>query len=64
MASFWQWKGEGKSREKRKDKHTYSITTTTDTGGDIITHFQVNAEDKDEAALMGAIEGSRENKKR
>ena len=39
----------------------YSITTTTDTGGDIITHFQVNAEDKDEAALMGAIEGSREN---
>lgn len=39
----------------------YSVTTSTDTGGDILTNFQVNPEDNDEAALKGAIEGSREN---
>lgn len=38
----------------------YSVTTTTDVGSDIITHFQVNEEDNDPAALGGAIEGSRE----
>ena len=37
----------------------YSITTTTDVGHDIVTHFQVNAEDNDAAALLEAIEGSR-----
>jgi transposase len=37
----------------------YSITTTTDTKADVITHFQVNAQDNDGAALIEAIEGSR-----
>ncbi len=39
----------------------FSITTTTDVGHDIVTHFQVNAEDNDAAALPKAIEGSRQN---
>lgn len=39
----------------------YSITTTTDVGHDIIAHFQLNAEDNDSAALLEAIEGSRQN---
>jgi len=39
----------------------FSITTTTDVGHDIVTHFQVNAEDDDAAALPEAIEGSRQN---
>jgi transposase len=38
----------------------YSITTATDTGADVVTHFQVNAHNDDESALMEAIEGSRE----
>jgi transposase len=37
----------------------FSITTTTDVSHDIVTHFQVNAEDNDVAALTEAIEGSR-----
>lgn len=45
----------------REQNPAYSVTTTTDTANDIISHFQVNARDDDEAALMGAIEGSREN---
>ncbi len=36
----------------------FSITTTTDVGHDIVTHFQVNAEDNDAGALPEAIEGS------
>ena len=36
----------------------YCITTTTDVGHDIITHFQVNAEDNGSAALLEAIGGS------
>jgi len=39
----------------------YSITTRADVGHDIITHFQLNAEDNDSAALLEAIEGSRQN---
>jgi transposase len=39
----------------------FSITTTTDVGHDIVTHFQVNAEDNDTAALAEALEGSRQN---
>jgi len=39
----------------------YSITTTTDVANDIVTHFQVNAQDNDPAALGPAVEGSREN---
>lgn len=39
----------------------YSITTTTDTKRDIITHFQVNPQEDDGAALKGSIEGSRDN---
>ena len=39
----------------------FSITTTTDVGHDIVTHFQVNAEHNDAAALPSAIEGSRQN---
>jgi transposase len=39
----------------------YSITTTTDVGHDIITHFQLNAEDNDSGALLQAIEGSQQN---
>jgi len=39
----------------------YSITTTTDVAHDIITHFQLNAEDNDSAALLEAVEGSRQN---
>jgi transposase len=39
----------------------YCITTTTDVGSDIITHFQLNAQDNDSAALLEAIEGSRQN---
>ncbi len=38
----------------------YSVTTTVDVGTDIITHFQVNEQDNDSAALLGAVEGSRE----
>ena len=38
----------------------FSITTTTDVGHDIVTHFQVNAENNDAAALTQALEGSRE----
>jgi restriction endonuclease Mrr len=38
---------------------TFSITTTTDVGHDIVTHFQMNAENYDAAALPEAIEGSR-----
>lgn len=33
----------------------YCITTTTDVGHDIITHFEVNAEDNDSAVLLEAI---------
>jgi transposase len=44
----------------REQNPAYSVTTTTDTANDIITHFQVNPQDDDEAVLMGAIEGSRE----
>jgi len=44
----------------REKNPAYSITTATDTGSDIITHFQVNAQDNDEAALMEAINGSQE----
>ena len=44
------------------EKNTaFSITTTTDVEHDIVTHFQVNAEDNDTAALAEAIEGSRQN---
>jgi transposase len=39
----------------------YSITTATDVRHDIITHFQLNAEDNDSAALLEAVEGSRQN---
>jgi transposase len=39
----------------------FSITTTTDVGHDIVTHFQVNAEDNDAAVLPEAIEGSLQN---
>jgi transposase len=39
----------------------YSVTTTTDVGGDIVTHFQVNEQDNDSGALLGAVEGSRES---
>jgi len=39
----------------------YSVTTCTDVGGDIITHFQVNEQDNDTAALLAAVEGSRES---
>ena len=45
----------------REQNPAYSVTTTTDTANDIISHFQVNPQDDDGAALMGAIEGSREN---
>jgi transposase len=38
----------------------YSVTTATDAGSDIITHFQVNAEDHDAQVLLEAVEGSRE----
>ncbi len=39
----------------------FSITTTTDVSHDIVTHFQVNANNNDAAALPEAIEGSRQN---
>lgn len=39
----------------------FSLTTATDVGHDIVTHFQVNEEDNDPAALPEAIEGSRRN---
>lgn len=39
----------------------FSITTTTDVGHDIVTHFQVNAEDNDAAVLSASIEGSHQN---
>jgi hypothetical protein len=39
----------------------FSIATTTDVGHDIVTHFQVIAEDNDAAALPEAIEGSHQN---
>jgi transposase len=38
----------------------YSITTTTDVGHDIVTHIQVNEQNNDVAALLPAVEGSRE----
>jgi len=38
----------------------YSITTTTDVANDIVTHIQVNAQDNDAAALLPAVEGSRQ----
>jgi transposase len=44
----------------REQNPAYSITTATDTGADVVTHFQVNAHNDDESALMEAIEGSRE----
>jgi transposase len=44
----------------REQNPAYSITTATDTAADVITHFQVNGQDDDEAALFEAIEGSRE----
>jgi transposase len=43
----------------REQNPAYSITTATDTAADVITHFQVNARNDDEAALMDAIKGSR-----
>jgi len=45
----------------REQNPAYSITTATDTAADVITHFQVNGQDDDEAALMEAIEGSGES---
>lgn len=39
---------------------SYSTTTGTDSKADIITHYQVNESDNDCAALLPAIEGSRE----
>jgi transposase len=39
----------------------YSVTTAADAGSDIITHFQLNAEDRDAQVLLEAIEGSRES---
>lgn len=45
----------------REQNPAYSITTATDTAADVVTHFQVNARDDDEAALMQAIEGSQES---
>ena len=44
----------------REQNPAYSVSTATDTANDIITHFQVNAHNDDEGALMGVIEGSRE----
>jgi transposase/IS5 family transposase len=38
----------------------YSVTTTTDVGSDIITHYQVNAEDHDAGVLLEAVEGSQD----
>jgi transposase len=43
----------------REQNPAYSISTATDTAADVITHFQVNARNDDEAALMDAIKGSR-----
>ncbi len=45
----------------REQNPAYSITTATDTAADVITHFQVNDQDDDEAALFEVIEGSRES---
>jgi len=45
----------------REQNPAYSVTTATDTANDIITHFQVNPQDDDEAALLGSVEGSRES---
>lgn len=45
----------------REQNPAYSVTTATDTANDIITHFQVNPQDDDGAALFGAIEGSEAN---
>jgi transposase len=45
----------------REQNPSYSITTATDTAADVITHFQVNGQDDDEAALFEAIEGSRDS---
>jgi transposase len=39
---------------------SYSMTTAVDSGHDIITHFQINEEDNDTAALVPVIEGSSE----
>jgi transposase len=44
----------------REQNPAYSVSTATDTANDIISHFQVNAHNNDEAALMDAIQGSRE----
>jgi transposase len=44
----------------REQNPAYSVSTATDTANDIISHFQVNAHNDDEAALMDAIKGSRE----
>ncbi len=44
----------------REQNPAYSVSTATDTANDIITHFQVNARNDDEAALMEVVEGSRE----
>jgi hypothetical protein len=45
----------------REQNPAYSVTTATDTANDIITHFQVNPQDDDGAALLGAIGGSEAN---
>ena len=44
----------------REQNPAHSVSTATDTANDIITHFQVNAHNDDEAALMGVIEDSQE----
>lgn len=40
---------------------SYAVTTATDSGSDIITGFEVSSYNNDNAALIPAIEGSREN---
>jgi transposase len=45
----------------REKNPAYSITTTTDVAHDIVTHIQVNEQNNDAAALLPAVEGSREN---
>jgi transposase len=44
----------------RERNPAYSVTTAADAGSDIITHFQLNAEDHDAQVLLEAIGGSRE----
>ncbi|HUV08074.1 MAG TPA: transposase [Spirochaetia bacterium] len=46
----------------REQNPAYSVTTATDTANDIITHFQVNPQDDNEATLLGSVEGSRRTK--